>query len=103
MTSIHIISRFIDKVKEDIQGHGVKELLQILCNVYALSLVHKHLGDFISTGYITPKQGALANEQLRFLYAQVFVVYLYILELFSIAFLSSFPPLCGLINETYPD
>lgn len=66
-----IVSKFIDKVKEDIQGHGVKELLQILCNVYALSLVHKHLGDFISTGYITPKQGALANEQLRFLYAQV--------------------------------
>ncbi|CAL9060998.1 unnamed protein product [Musa banksii] len=66
-----IVSKFINKVKEDIQGHGVKELLQILCNVYALSLVHKHLGDFISTGYITPKQGALANEQLRFLYAQV--------------------------------
>ncbi|CAL9195206.1 unnamed protein product [Musa hybrid cultivar] len=66
-----IVSKFIDKVKEDIQGHGVKELLQILCNVYALSLVHKHLGDFVSTGYITPKQGALANEQLRFLYAQV--------------------------------
>ncbi|RZS03092.1 hypothetical protein BHM03_00033196, partial [Ensete ventricosum] len=66
-----IVSKFIDKVKEDIQGHGVKELLQILCNVYALSLVHKHLGDFVSTGYITPRQGALANEQLRFLYAQV--------------------------------
>ncbi|WOL08880.1 peroxisomal acyl-coenzyme A oxidase 1-like [Canna indica] len=66
-----VVSKFIDKLKEDIKGHGVKEMLQILCNVYALSLVHKHLGDFISTGYITPKQGALANEKLRFLYSQV--------------------------------
>ncbi|XP_042411979.1 peroxisomal acyl-coenzyme A oxidase 1-like [Zingiber officinale] len=66
-----IVSKFIDKVQEDIQGRGVKEVLQILCSVYALSLVHKHLGDFITTGYITPKQGALANEKLRSQYSQL--------------------------------
>ncbi|KAG6501311.1 hypothetical protein ZIOFF_041190 [Zingiber officinale] len=66
-----IVSKFIDKVQEDMQGRGVKEILQILCSVYALSLVHKHLGDFIATGYITPKQGALANEKLRSLYSQL--------------------------------
>ncbi|KAG6489353.1 hypothetical protein ZIOFF_050622 [Zingiber officinale] len=70
--SFHVtMLRFIDKVQEDIQGRGVKEVLQILCSVYALSLVHKHLGDFITTGYITPKQGALANEKLRSQYSQV--------------------------------
>ncbi|MCH1922297.1 hypothetical protein L9G15_23110, partial [Shewanella sp. A3A] len=49
----------------------MKEQLCILCNVYALYLVHKHLGDFLSTGSITARQGALANEQLGKLYAQV--------------------------------
>lgn len=49
----------------------MKTQLENLCNVYALSLLHKHLGDFVSTGCITPKQGALANEQLRSLYSQV--------------------------------
>ncbi|WVZ10937.1 hypothetical protein V8G54_015467 [Vigna mungo] len=45
--------------------------LIVVSNVYALSLLHKHLGDFISTGCIDPKQGSLANEQLRNLYSQV--------------------------------
>jgi len=64
-------ARFIEKVHQDIPGHGVKEQLQNLCNVYALYTLHKHLGDFLATGSITPKQGALANEQLGKLYAQV--------------------------------
>ncbi|OMO59566.1 Zinc finger, PHD-type [Corchorus capsularis] len=65
------VVRFIEKLQQDIPGKGVKRQLEILCNVYALYLVHKHLGDFVSTGCITPKQGALANEQLRSLYSQV--------------------------------
>lgn len=52
-------------------GNGVKEQLQILCNIYALNLLHKHLGDFLVTGSITPKQGALVSEQLRCLYSKV--------------------------------
>ena len=64
-------ARFIAKVQQDTPGHGVKEQLQNLCNVYALYILHKHLGDFLATGCITPKQGALANEQLGKLYAQV--------------------------------
>ncbi|KAG2609589.1 hypothetical protein PVAP13_4KG051400 [Panicum virgatum] len=66
-----IVTKFIEKVHQDIPGHGVKEQLQNLCNVYALYTLHKHLGDFLATGSLTPKQGALANEQLGKLYAQV--------------------------------
>lgn len=68
---VRIMVRFIEKLEQDIPGEGVKEQLRILCNVYALYLVHKHLGDFLSTGSITARQGALANEQLGKLYAQV--------------------------------
>lgn len=66
-----IVSKFIDRVQQDIEGHGVKNQLQILCNIYALSLLHKHLGDFLTTSCINSKQGALANEQLRALYTQL--------------------------------
>ncbi|KAB1216989.1 Peroxisomal acyl-coenzyme A oxidase 1 [Morella rubra] len=66
-----VVSKFIEKLQQDIPGKGVKEQLEILCNVYALFLLHKHQGDFLSTGCITPKQAALANDQLRSLYSQV--------------------------------
>ncbi|XP_022718895.1 peroxisomal acyl-coenzyme A oxidase 1-like isoform X3 [Durio zibethinus] len=66
-----VVSKFVEKLQQDIPGKGVKRQLEILCNVYALYLLHKHLGDFVTTGCITPKQGALANEQLRLLYSQV--------------------------------
>ncbi|XP_058104382.1 peroxisomal acyl-coenzyme A oxidase 1-like [Magnolia sinica] len=66
-----VVSKFIEKVQQDILGKGVKEQLHALCNIYALSLLHKHLGEFLSTGCITPKQATLANEQLRSLYTQV--------------------------------
>ncbi|MBA0740917.1 hypothetical protein Gogos_014100 [Gossypium gossypioides] len=66
-----IVSKFIEKLQQDIPGKGVKRQLEILFNVYALSLLHKHLGDFVASGCITPKQGVLANEQLRLLYSQV--------------------------------
>ncbi|XVF52579.1 hypothetical protein PTKIN_Ptkin05aG0029600 [Pterospermum kingtungense] len=52
-----IVSKFIEKLQQDISGKGVRRQLEILCNVYALNLLHKHLGDFVSTSSITPKQG----------------------------------------------
>ncbi|KAH9777132.1 peroxisomal acyl-coenzyme A oxidase 1 [Citrus sinensis] len=66
-----VVSKFIEKLQQDIPGKGVKPILEILCHIYALHLVHKHLGDFVSTGCITAKQASLANEQLRSLYSQV--------------------------------
>ncbi|KAK9921834.1 hypothetical protein M0R45_030330 [Rubus argutus] len=39
--------------------------------IYSLNLIHKHLGDFLSTRSITPKQASLASDQLRSLYAKV--------------------------------
>ncbi|KAJ6415716.1 hypothetical protein OIU84_004496 [Salix udensis] len=62
---------FIEKLQQDIPGNGVKQQLQSLCYIYALNLLHKHLGDFLSTGCITPKQASLANDQLRSLYSQI--------------------------------
>lgn len=66
-----VISKFIEKLQQDIPGNGVKQQLEILCNIYALFLLHKQLGDFLCTGCITPKQASLANDQLRSLYSQV--------------------------------
>ncbi|KMZ63072.1 Acyl-CoA oxidase [Zostera marina] len=67
-----IVSKFIDKVQQDTTNKSsVKEYLSVLCNIYALSTLQKHLGDFLSAGCITSEQGALANEQLRHLYTQV--------------------------------
>ncbi|KAE9607434.1 hypothetical protein Lal_00026774 [Lupinus albus] len=66
-----IVSKFIEKLQTDIPGKGVKQQLESLCSIYALFLLHKHLGDFLSTGCITPEQGYLADEQLRSLYSQV--------------------------------
>ncbi|MCL7040068.1 hypothetical protein MKW94_007403, partial [Papaver nudicaule] len=65
-----VVSKFIEKLQQDIPGKGVKEQLQVLCGIYALSLLQKHQGDFLSTGSITPEQALLANDQLRSLYAQ---------------------------------
>ncbi|KAK2356264.1 acyl-coenzyme A oxidase [Trifolium repens] len=66
-----VVSKFIEKLQQDIPGKGVKQQLEILCSIYALFHLHKHLGDFLSTGCITPKQGSLANDQLRSLYSKV--------------------------------
>ncbi|KAL3615602.1 acyl-coenzyme A oxidase [Castilleja foliolosa] len=67
-----VVSKFIEKVqRDDIGGEGVKRQLELLCGIYCLSLVHKHRGDFLSTGYLTPDQAALANHQLRSLYTKV--------------------------------
>ncbi|XP_043716446.1 peroxisomal acyl-coenzyme A oxidase 1-like [Telopea speciosissima] len=66
-----VVTKFIEKLQQDIPGKGVKEQLEALCNIYALSLLHKHQGDFLATGCISPKQASLVNGQLRSLYAQV--------------------------------
>ncbi|KAI4315227.1 hypothetical protein L6164_028061 [Bauhinia variegata] len=66
-----VVSKFIEKLQQDIPGKGVKQQLEILCSVYALFLLHKHQGDFLSTGSITSRQSSLANDQLRTLYSQV--------------------------------
>ncbi|KAF5195796.1 Acyl-coenzyme a oxidase, partial [Thalictrum thalictroides] len=65
-----VVSKFIEKLQQDIAGKGVKEQLQLLCGIYALSLIHKHQGDFLSTGSITAKQASLVNDQLRSYNAQ---------------------------------
>ncbi|CAN1259018.1 Peroxisomal acyl-coenzyme A oxidase 1 [Linum perenne] len=66
-----VVSKFIEKLQQDIPGEGVKQQLQNLCNIYALNLINRHLGDFLSTGTITTKQASLANDQLRSLFSQV--------------------------------
>ncbi|GFZ01141.1 acyl-CoA oxidase 1 [Actinidia rufa] len=66
-----VVAKFIEKLQQDIPGKGVKGQLEVLCYVYALYLLHKHQGDFLSTGCITPKQASLANDQLRSLYSKV--------------------------------
>uniref|UniRef100_A0A0D6R080 Acyl-coenzyme A oxidase n=1 Tax=Araucaria cunninghamii TaxID=56994 RepID=A0A0D6R080_ARACU len=66
-----VVSKFIEKLQQDIPGKGVKPQIEILCSVYALSLLHKHQGDFLLVGYLTGVQSALAFDQLRVLYSQV--------------------------------
>lgn len=70
-TNFVLLVRFIAKLEQDIGGKGVKKQLNNLCYIYALHILHKHLGDFLSTNSITPKQASLANDQLRSLYSQV--------------------------------
>ncbi|RAL54702.1 hypothetical protein DM860_001830 [Cuscuta australis] len=66
-----VVSKFLEKLQQDIPGKGVREQLEALCGIYSLFLLHKHQGDFLSTNYITPQQASLANDQLRSLYTQV--------------------------------
>ncbi|XP_010540819.1 PREDICTED: peroxisomal acyl-coenzyme A oxidase 1-like [Tarenaya hassleriana] len=66
-----VVSKFIAKLEQEINGKGVKKQLENLCYVYALHLLHKHLGDFLTTACITSKQASLASDQLRSLYSQV--------------------------------
>ncbi|KAJ9556155.1 hypothetical protein OSB04_010769 [Centaurea solstitialis] len=66
-----VVSKFVEKLQQEIPGKGVKRLLEVLFYVYALFLLHKHQGDFLATGYLTPKQASLANDQLRILYSKV--------------------------------
>lgn len=66
-----VVSKFSEKIQEEIPGSGVKEQLQLLYYVYALSLILAHAGEFLSTGYLTRKQLFLAKSQLRMLFARV--------------------------------
>ncbi|KAH0972023.1 hypothetical protein GBA52_024179 [Prunus armeniaca] len=66
-----VVSKFIEKLQQNIEGNGVKQQLETLCYIYALHLIHKNSGDFLSTGSLKPKQASLANDQLRSLYAKV--------------------------------
>ncbi|KAG6557960.1 hypothetical protein Mapa_000139 [Marchantia paleacea] len=60
-----IVEKFVEKMRSQIPGGGVPEILEVLCYVYALDLVRIHAADFLSTGYLTSKQISLAKEQLR--------------------------------------
>ncbi|KAL2472068.1 Peroxisomal acyl-coenzyme A oxidase 1 [Abeliophyllum distichum] len=66
-----VVSKFIEKLQQDIPGKGVKKQLEVLCGIYYLFILHKYQGDFIATSCISPKQASLANDQLRALYSQV--------------------------------
>lgn len=66
-----VVSKFIERLEQDVPGKGVKNQLEMLCSVYSLSLLHKHRGDFLSVGYLTNEQSKLASDQLRALYSQV--------------------------------
>ncbi|WOG86311.1 hypothetical protein DCAR_0205513 [Daucus carota subsp. sativus] len=66
-----VVSKFINKLKQEIHGNGVKQQLILLYNIYALSLLHKHRGEFLATSSITAKQASLATTQLRNLFSQV--------------------------------
>ncbi|PRQ44619.1 putative acyl-CoA oxidase [Rosa chinensis] len=66
-----VVSKFIEKLQQNIEGNGVKQQLETLCNIYCLNLIHKHLGDFLSTRSISPKQASLASDQLRSLYSKL--------------------------------
>ncbi|VVB02227.1 unnamed protein product [Arabis nemorensis] len=66
-----VVSKFITKIEGETKGKGVKKQLKNLCYIYALHLLHKHLGDFLSTNSVTPEQASLANHQLRSLYSQL--------------------------------
>ncbi|XP_010542219.1 PREDICTED: peroxisomal acyl-coenzyme A oxidase 1 [Tarenaya hassleriana] len=67
-----VVSKFIEKLEQEIPGgKGVKKQLENLCYVYALHLLHKHLGDFLTTSSISPEQASLASDQLRSLFSLV--------------------------------
>lgn len=66
-----VVSKFFEKLQEEIPGSRVKEQLQLLYHVYALSLIQENVGDFLSIGYLTREQAILAKRQLRILFSKV--------------------------------
>lgn len=66
-----VVSKFFEKLQEEIPGSRVKEQLQLLYHVYALSLIQENVGDFLSIGYLTREQAILAKTQLRILFSKV--------------------------------
>ncbi|MCO5569524.1 hypothetical protein L7F22_023238 [Adiantum nelumboides] len=65
------VTRFMEALKGEFPGRGIKNQLQTLCNVYALSLITARTGDFLVTGYLSHEQVDLAKAQLRDLFRQV--------------------------------
>lgn len=65
------MARFIEHVRTEIPGGGIKEQLEVLCNTYALFQITENAGDFLATGYLTGKQITLAKEQLKQLFDKV--------------------------------
>jgi hypothetical protein len=54
------------------QERGVKQQLEVLCNLYAVSNLHKtHSGDFLATGYLTGIQVFHAKDQHNALFSCV--------------------------------
>ncbi|CAK9217123.1 unnamed protein product [Sphagnum troendelagicum] len=66
-----VVSKFIEQVQKDIPGEWVKQQLEVLCNLYALSLLTAHSGDFLATGYLTSRQVSLAKDQQKALFSAV--------------------------------
>lgn len=64
-------ARFIDAVSKEFPGRGLKRQLQLLCKIYALSVLSANAGDFLVTGCLNGEQVSLAKEQLRALYREV--------------------------------
>ncbi|CAM6018992.1 unnamed protein product [Sphagnum balticum] len=54
------------------QERGLKQQLEVLCNLYALLNLHKtHSGDFLAIGYLTSIQGFHAKDQHNTLFSCV--------------------------------
>ncbi|GLJ17127.1 hypothetical protein SUGI_0296380 [Cryptomeria japonica] len=66
-----VLSKFVDKLQTTIPGLNVKQQLHLLCNIYGLSLICEHAGDFLATGYLTRRQANLARSQLRRIFSHV--------------------------------
>eukprot|EP00249_Psilotum_nudum_P017517 c26366_g1_i2 orf=97-1329(-) len=66
-----VLSKFTQKLLEDAPGWGVKHQLELLCFVYALSVIKEHAGEFLAVNYLTRKQVFLAKKQLRSLFSQI--------------------------------
>ncbi len=49
----------------------MKQQLEVLCNLYALSLLTTHSSDFLATGYLTGTQVFHAKDQQKALFSCV--------------------------------
>ncbi len=62
----------LSKHRTTYQERGAKQQLEVLCNLYALSNLHKtHSGDFLATGYLTGIQVFHAKDQHNALFSCV--------------------------------
>ncbi|KAL3695295.1 hypothetical protein R1sor_009371 [Riccia sorocarpa] len=66
-----IVDKFAEKMKSEFPGKGTKDILEVLFFVYSLDLITRHAAEFLSTGYLTSEQLALAKDQLRACFRKV--------------------------------